>query len=162
MGQSTDGIICYGFLYGEECEEFPWDEEKWEGDFEEWWAFGFNGAGYVPACQPWTDKGGYAEGFDENSDLKPYFAAKKVHKAKVGPPPVEWVNTCSYECPVWILAVPGTVVTASRGHPESLKTRGVNTASCPPLGDIRQFRAFCAAHSIEVGELGWLLGSFYG
>ena len=36
MGVSTDGQICFGIAF-EECTEFPWDSEEYDGDIDAWW-----------------------------------------------------------------------------------------------------------------------------
>jgi len=162
MGQSTDGIICYGFLYGEETGGHPWNDEKWEGDFLEWWYFGLHGAKYVPTCQPFTAAGEYAPGFDKKSDLSPYFDVRKAHRERVGSPPVEWVNSCSCGCPVWLLAVPGTSVEVSRGYPRSIESLGIDVGGPPPMEDVRRFLVFCESQAIKVAKLEWYLGSYWG
>ncbi len=114
MGTSTDGILCYGVVYGEV--DFPWDAEPWDGDEEDWWV----GAGM---------------------------------------PPFHVVNYCSSECPLWILAIPGTVQTASRGFPETVLPLEVNADA------LERFEAFVATLDVkpdEENEAQWLLCSYWG
>ena len=43
MGTSTDGRINYGILFEEDF-QFPWDEdEKYDGDIEQWWMYKVHG-----------------------------------------------------------------------------------------------------------------------
>lgn len=90
MGVSTDGQICYGWIF-EEDYKFPWKNYE----EEEWWAHqhGFKKIGDYIKLQKWL---------------------------KENPLPFDVINYCSNEAPMFILAVPGTVLIARRGFPEQI------------------------------------------
>ena len=117
MGVSTNGQICYGFMF-EEGYEFPWDtdvSEHDEGDIEAWWR-GVNNY-KNPLFYPFTVDGDYKP--DVNKDdprISEYFTHQGEWMIK-NPVPVEEVNYCSGDCPMYILAIPSTVITNRRGTP---------------------------------------------
>ncbi len=111
MGQSTDGEISFGYIF-EEGFEFPWDE-KWD-DIEDWWR---DVNGFIPTFYPYDDRGEYKAGVT-SEHIDAYFDEKHEWDKNNYPVPVQLVNYCSGECPMYILAVPGSVVTANRGYPK--------------------------------------------
>lgn len=113
MGQSTNGQICFGVSFPEDF-EFPWDVSH-EGDIEEWWK---SLKGFVPLFEMWDAKGNYKDGKKPSeADSKRYYDHQ--HKwEEANPIPVELVNTCSCDYPKYIVAVPGTEMTAYRGDPK--------------------------------------------
>lgn len=116
MGVSTNGQVCYGYLF-EDGYEFPWGD-----DVERWWR---NECEFVPTDFPYTP---------DWNDLTPpasqqrkdaYF--DKVYKFdEANPMPFELVNVCSVDYPTWILAVPNTVLIARRGYPEEMKPEEIS------------------------------------
>lgn len=142
MGVSTNGIIAFGIDLGADEEtEFPWAEQE---DFEDWWtaASGFS--------HPEPKWGG------DGPDIAEYFAAKKLW-LKEHPCPVEHVIHCSYDYPMSILAVPGTVTENTRGNPEKIELATVSADAIAAL------KRFCADHKIETdSEPCWLLASLWG
>lgn len=116
MSISTDGQICFGFLF-EEDYEFPWDTEEFVHDIDTWWLEGVNQ--YKPPFQMYNDRGEYIDGVEPSKErFDIYYSHKDVFKATMPKVPVELVNCQSCDYPVYILAVPGTVRSASRGSPE--------------------------------------------
>lgn len=162
MGTSTDGIICYGWNVGED--PLPWDGD-FNGDEDKWWK---DVNGYQnPLWSPYTPDG----------ELVPELAAQQVNPwdqvsdprideyhafsrqwAKENPFPVELVNTCSGDCPMYIMAVAGSVTRCLRGYPESFDPSKL-------VFDEKEFEIaqnFLWEHKIETGEPRWWLASFWG
>lgn len=114
MGTSTNGQICFGIPF-EEDYEYPWDDEKYDGGFDDWWIYEicnyknpfelYNEEGYVGGKRPPEEK------ISEYFDTKNKFANKH-------PSPVGLVNYCSSDCDMYIVAIPKTCISNSRGYPE--------------------------------------------
>ena len=102
MGQSTDGQICYGIPFEEDF-EFPWDAEPHEGSFEDWWFQHING------YESWEDA-------SKRGESKGYFTHRKEFE-KLHPCHIDTVNYYSGDYPMWILAVPSSCKSNSRGYP---------------------------------------------
>lgn len=156
MGTTTDGEISYG-IYFDEGFEFPWSTDEWEDDFDEWWLIE---SGWKWNKQkPFDEDGNYALGIDRNHPLtKEYFDSRHIWRDS-HPCPVELVNYQSGECPAYIIAFRGSVITARRGYPELIdptRLNGTEEMSATLTG-------FCAKHGIE-HETGpqWYLSSYWG
>lgn len=110
MGVSTNGQLCYGVLF-EDGFEFPWDE--YDG-IEEWWK---EVKGFVPTVfYPFDDEGNYAEGFNrESPEVDAYFDEEDEWE-KANPIPVELVNYCSGEYPMYIITVSTASYSNRRGN----------------------------------------------
>lgn len=149
MGQSTDGILLFGVVF-EEGFEFPWDDHD---DIEDWWR---EVSGFRPTFSPYTPEGEYAEGVKSGDPrIDAYYSERRQWDA-AHPLPVELVNVCSGDYPIYALAVLGTVTRARRGYPEPI-TRQLGDVFPEPLVE------FCEAHGIEMpGDAGWLLASYWG
>lgn len=155
MGTTTNGEIWYGVLF-EEGLEFPWDivdeDSSDEGDIEEWWR---SVNGYVPLHTPFTEAGEYADGWHKDD---PRFREYYDHRHKWladNPLPVEMVNVCSGDYPMYGLAVVGSVRTANRGFPETFDPAELKA-------DATVLLDFCKRFSIEHGEPSWYLSSYWG
>lgn len=131
MGVSSDGILVFGIELGleDELPEFLYTEDGDEIDFDE-----------------------MVDGELGTHDL-PYSERVKARKAY----PVDLVCHCSYDYPMYILAVPGTEISASRGYPHEF-TNGLPTVT---QEQIDAFKEWAAEHDIE-GEPCWVLTSMYG
>jgi hypothetical protein len=136
MGISTDGILAFGFDLGLEGEkpEFLGDHE----DIDE----------MVTAEAGLTAP----EHRDYERDWREYWKAKKAALAAC---PIELIEHCSGEYPMYIIAVRGTGGYARRGYAQKVDT------SPPAPEKIEAARAWCEAHGIEWQEPCWLLASFY-
>ena len=108
MGVSTNGQLCYGVLF-EEGFEFPWDEYD---DIEDWWA---KVKGFTPTVYPYNSEGDYAEGINAKSPEIDIYHNEKSEWEKANPIPVELVNYCSCDYPMYILTVPSANYYNSRG-----------------------------------------------
>jgi len=139
MGVSTDGQLCFGIAFEEEF-MFPWtrdDDDEYE--FEDWWR---EQRGWT---QQWSDG-------DET------FFARRREFDKEHPAPVECVLHCSFDYPMYILALPGTSKSASRGYPTAIEVE------LTPLDDAAILK-FCADSGIEMNDDqrgAWLLSSLWG
>lgn len=114
MGVSTDGQLCFGVKF-EEGFKFPWDAKPFAGDIEAWW---MALRGYKPIFEMYDERGEYKDGKEPS---KAQQAAYYDHKAKfkdVNPLPVVLVNYCSYDCPMYIIAITSSSKQNSRGFPE--------------------------------------------
>lgn len=131
MGQSTDGIICYGVDLGE---ELPWvaNEEVW-GKLEEH-GFGPDDCddevmAYLLGGLPMF-KSDLVSGTDEwGVEYTAYYKERDRILKDFG---VTLVRHCSGECPMYILAMTSTVKEASRGTPEELDIPSMMSAPCMP------------------------------
>lgn len=156
MGTSTNGQICYGIMFEEDF-DFPWGDAKYDGDIEEWWK---EVSGYVnPHFNPWTEDGDYKEGVAHDDPRIQEYHDHRYDWAQNNPLPIEVVNYCSGDCPMYILAVPSTFESASCGYPTVINTRElvVKDEAEKDLID------FCKKHGIEVDDtsIGWWLSSLW-
>lgn len=134
MGVSTDAILCFGVDLSEDYEDLlPWQQlEDDDNDFDTWVA--------------------RISGADTDDWKAIKEAAEKC--------PVELVSHCSYDYPMYIVAVRGTKITARRGSPKVISLDAIG-------GDDfieRQIAAerFCEEHGIPCGDFQWLLCSMWG
>ena len=103
MSQSTDGQICFGISFPEGF-EFPWDKaDCWQ---ENWWR---NINNYKPLFDLHDNA--------SDEDCKKYYEHRRAFDEQ-NPFPVTLINTCSGDYPMYILAIPTTCLTASRGYPK--------------------------------------------
>lgn len=161
MGTSTDGQLCYGYLF-DEGHEFPWYSEDDFGDLEMWWE---EQNGYVELPlerEPYTEDGDYQEWFKKLSrdEQDKYLDPRWEHHrkwVKDNPIPFDLVNYCSGDCPMYILAVPSTVITANRGYPERI-------VSLPEIKGIKQFTECLQKYGIHdcIEQPSWYLSSYMG
>lgn len=103
MGTSSYAKICFGIVF-EEGFEFPWDKHP---DIEEWW---FNEIHkYKPPFEIYDEKGNWLNGVKPSEDaIKEYY--DHLHKFKSERPlPVELLNYCAYEQPMYILTLKETI-----------------------------------------------------
>ena len=158
MGVSTDGQICYGIAFDEET-EFPWGEDE----IEDWWIEKVHG--FKPSRQLYDDEGQYIGGVRPPDDvMDAHFAELRAFR-EAHPLPVKLVNHCSYDYPMYILAVPGTHKMARRGFPEA-----IDPASLSVTQEQREaLLAFCREHGIGtlngievLDEPKWWLSSMWG
>ena len=118
MGVSTDGQICFGILFDEGF-EFPWDSNEFEGDIEGWWTFDV--LEFRHSFEIFTPEGEYLGGERPPEErITEYFRERREFTERNPELPVELVNCCSGDCPMYILAIPKTCYSASRGYPEEL------------------------------------------
>jgi len=149
MGVSTDAIICYGISY-EEGYEFPWGEE----DIEEWWINDIKG--FKPVMEVYDDSGEWLEGVTEEQ-INEYFEYRRKFKNN-HPLPISLVHHCSNDYPMYILAVPSTVITAFRGYPKTINPDHFDLSN----HNIQPFIEFCKEFDLYVEDPDWYLCSYWG
>lgn len=150
MGTSTDGVLSFGVAFEEDF-EFPWGEQ----DIDDWWE---DEMSFTPTKQPWDKDGAPSPNLTE-ADITLYFKEKREWGA-ANPLPVELVNYCSGDCPMYILAVPGTETRASRGSVEEIVPRNMVVDQ----EAIDKYLRFCNEYGIRlpIGRLRWLLSGYWG
>ena len=141
MGVTTDGQISYGIMLTEEV-ELPWDTDEFEYEIEDWW----------------LKQTGFKLKYEDDPDT--YFTEVKAW-LDIHPIPVEPVNYCSGDYPMYILAVPNSVKTYSRGYPLMFDPTALERISPE---EHRSIIEFCKKYEIETdGEHpGWYLSSYWG
>ena len=153
MSTSTYGQLCYGIDVGE---DFPIDLSKFDYDVEEWWLFesGYRWEGK----EVFTEAGAYAPGVKRSDPvISEYFDSCRKWQEE-HPIPIKLVNTCNPDCELFIVAVPGTFHSASRGYPKRLDLHNVLLIDPEKL---EAWKNFCAKYDIK-GESGWYLSTFWG
>jgi hypothetical protein len=131
MGVSTNAILAFGFDLGE-LNEHDWQEalavklDDYDDDIE---AFLLDQYGV---------------------ELQ---RGEKLCRNKV---PVDIIQHCSYECPMYFLSIRGTQQTARRGYPTDI-------GLCKPMAPdrVQALRDFCAKHSIPWQEPSWYIFSMW-
>lgn len=110
MGVSTDGQICYGILF-EEGVEFPWDDERFDGDMDDWWLFEV--LKFRHSFEIYDPDGNYIDGTRPSQERISEYYNESREFLKANPCPVTKVTHCSCDYPMCILAVPHTFKYAS-------------------------------------------------
>jgi hypothetical protein len=153
MGVSTDGEISYGIAFPEGF-YFPWVEHD---DIDDWW---LDVSGYKPPFELYDATGNFIGGVRPTSEkISAYYEPRAVFQRE-HPLPVELVNVCSGNSPIYILALEGTLITANRGYPKAF-----NPDSLVVTDEQRNtLIEFCKTHNIDTGgvEPGWYLSSYWG
>lgn len=137
MGTSTNGILVFGFNV---CDE---DDEPLPDLLD----------GYEDFDDLVRDEAGIPEWTENRPDG--YFETVRQALAEC---PVTLVMHCSYNYPMYILAINGTKKTAHRGYPQEITQEELSVSA----ESIEKAKAWCAAHGIEWQEPKWLLCSLWG
>lgn len=97
----ANGNLSYGYVF-EEGYEFPWDDDKYNGDIDDWWedVRGFRGT----IEYPFDEFGEYKPGINSGSPEVSKYISERQEWFKANPCPVELVNYCSRDYPAYILA----------------------------------------------------------
>lgn len=132
MGVSTDGILVFGIDLGEEELEFLHD---FENDFDE----------FLHSLSGLPDYGEPGHDYVKDRDF-------------VNSYPVDLVWHCSYQYPMYILAIRGTETTAARGYPQKIDPSSLVVAN----EKIEFLKKFCETYGIEWQEPKWYLCSMWG
>lgn len=153
MGVSTNAQICYGIAFDEEF-EFPWSECD---DIEDWWVF--NVLGFKHAVEIYTPEGEYIDGVKPAADvINKYYADIRAFR-DAHPMPIKLVTHCSGDYPMYILAVPGSRITCSRGDWVELDPAALTVTQ----EEHNRLVHFCEEFSIVVDNTPrWLLTSYWG
>lgn len=139
MGTSTDAILAFGFDLGEELPESLEAAEDEGFDFDEWLAAKLG----LPE---------WREGMTDD-ERTTHYATKR---AAIEAFPVDLITHCSYDCPMYFLAVRGTETSARRGYPQEVATPEIDPEKLSAL------RAFCEQNNIEWSEPKWQIFSLWG
>jgi hypothetical protein len=160
MGVSTDAQISFGILFKEEEAEFPWHGEKYDWDIEEWWR---DERGYKPPFEIWEESSAEHKKGITPAQKSEYYKHRKEWLQQ-NPVPATEVNYCSGEFPMYILAVPSTVLTAYRGHPVELVPAQLIYPPKASVVELRAFYAFIEKYFPEHLSPGpnWRLTSYWG
>lgn len=135
MSTSTDGQICYGIVFPEGF-EFPWETYDEEG----WWR---KVKGYKPPFELYTEDGEYINGVKpEQAQIDAYYEHQRNWE-KANPFPVEVVNYCSGDCPMYILAAKGSLLSNSRGYPLEFDPNNMK------MGDWQALIEFCETYLLK-------------
>lgn len=133
MGVSTNGILVFGIQLPEE--ETPDFLEDFDGDFDSF----LNSLSGLPK---WREEG---HDFEKDRAFRESF-------------PVDLLSHCSYDYPMFILAVRGTEKTAYRGDPKIIDPSSLVVSP----DKIEELRKFCDEYDIEWEEPKWYLCSMWG
>lgn len=155
MSVSTDGQICFGIALGEGI-ELPWEDEDGDGYIESWWR---DVQGYKPPFEMYNDRGSYIGGVTPSEEKHREYYDHQYAFEKTHPLPVELVNYCSGDYPIYILAVPDSVKCAGRGYPKLFDPAELTVTKA----EVDALLEFCADYGIEYdGEPQWWLSSYWG
>jgi hypothetical protein len=155
MSVSTDGQICFGILFEEDF-EFPWSQEEYFHDIEQWWLEEI--LQYKPPFKLYED-GGYIGGIKPQQEKIDEYYEHQNNFEKKNPLPVSLVNYCSRDFPIYILAVPSSVVGCCRGFPTKFKLEDLVVTE----EEINKLVQFCKDHNIEYeSSPQWYLSSYWG
>jgi hypothetical protein len=154
MGTSTNGQLSFGVAFDEDF-EFPWSDEKYEGDIEEWWR---DVRGFVnPIECPFDDRGDYKPGINTDSPVISEYFAKQREWETANPIPVELVNYCSGDYPMWIIAAKH--MENCRGTPQKVTMEFIRDTD----EAFQRLSEFLDKYGIESeNEPDWWLTSYWG
>ena len=156
MTTSTNGQICYGIALDEDT-EFPWDSDEYEGDIDDWWVSGV--LGYQPPFKMYNSAGNFINGVEPPKEkVKAYYQDRRDFKARNPKLPIELVNCCSGDYPMWILAVPSSCRSAGRGYPEAFHPSELSVSD----DEVAALEEFCDNYDIERDAPNWWLSSYWG
>jgi len=155
MSVSTDGIICHG-IYFEEDFQFPWHNDEFDYDIGDWWIHEV--CGFKSPVEMWNDDGQLRTDIEiSKEDFKLYYDSKREF-SKDHPIPVELVRTASDSCVEFIIAVPGSKLSASRGYPNTFDPNSLVVTDEQREALVE----FCKKYLGVDGEPKWYLSSYWG
>lgn len=159
MGVSTDGQISFGILF-DEGYVFPWDindSGEFDDDIKVWWR---RKQGFRHSFEIYTPEGGYIDGKRPSEErITAYYKERDDFNDAHPLPAVELVNCCSRDCPMYILAIAGSVGACSRGYPQRFQPADLQVTP----DQVRELLEFCKAHGIKYeDDPAWYLSSYWG
>lgn len=156
MGQSTDGILFYGYCWDEEGAELWADgQENEDGESEDAEERYARLIGIPRPTAEYPERDNHTpEAERARSAFSDYWDAKGKAVEASG---VEVDRHCSGECPIPYVAVTASKTTARRGYPETIKTLDVGVGWDKMLAD------YCALMGITPPQEkpGWWLVSMW-
>ena len=159
MTISSNGIIAYGIMFDEDnIENLPWIGEDGDGDIDDWWVDVVHK--WKPPFVLFDESGNYT------NDVKPpqewiseYFDKRREFVKSLPKLPIKMVIHCSFDYSMWIMAIPETVMSVSRGYPQKIPDGFVHH---DPQWD-KTLVEFCEQYKIEIPDQpSWWLTSLYG
>jgi hypothetical protein len=132
MGVSTDGILVFGIDLGEEIPDFL---EEFEGDFDN----------FLDSISGLPQYGEEGHDFTKDREFRDNYG-------------VSLTTYCSYEYPMYIIAVNGTETNVNRGYVEEINPEDMKISQ----EKIDKLKSFCEEYGIEWQEPKWLLASMWG
>ncbi len=157
MSTSTDGQIGFGVIFGDGY-EFPWDRQPYDGDIDEWWLEEV--LKFKSSFRIFSEDGSYVGGQRPPQEtIDKYFEERNDFKAAHPKLPVELVNYCYVDYPMWMLATPSSYRRNSRG--EAVEFNPSTLRVCEE--EKQALLDFCKKHNLEF-EKGpaWYLTSYWG
>lgn len=141
MGVSTNAILVFGIDLGEELPE-SWikSEDEDEFDFDNYLA----------------EKAGHPPWREDMSEPERQLRWKNIREI-VGSSPVSLLIHCSCDYPMYILAVNGTEISASRGYPEEILDSNLSVDQVR----IQKFKEWVINSGIGWSEPKWYLCSMW-
>jgi len=159
MGVSTNGQICYGVVF-EEGYEFPWGKDGEDGGIEDWW---MEINGYKPPFEIYDENGDYIDGKRPPTEKMDQWYESRIAWKKQNPLPVEMINYCSIDYPMWILAVPNIGIRCHRGDPTPFELRELGDTPESFSANAKAMMEFLTKHNLKYREgPGWFLSSYWG
>lgn len=149
MGQSTDGIIFFGFNLGSSDDGFSLDELWGVGvDDADWEAEYAKRKGILPP----------SEEYDDSPEVqKKHHDYWEVKRKLVAAEPCSIDFHCSGDYPVYYVSIKRTQKRARRGYPEELTVTDFNVRD----SEVQQLKEFCEFMGIEWQEPKWWLASLW-
>lgn len=156
MGVSTNGQICFGVLEEETDGDFPWEEPPHDG-IDDWWLCDIHG--FRHSFELFDDAGEWLPGVEADKAKRDrYYAEERGFVDNMPELPVSFMNACSYDEPVNIIAVPETERTVARGYPETFRPEELVVSET----GLKAFVDFLTTYGITHPEPRWYLSSFWG
>ena len=151
MGTSTNGQLCYGVAFEEDF-EFPWGD-----DIDDWWVYTVHK--FEHSFELFDSAGCYLNGREPTDEGNTRYWQERRDFEAAHPLPVTLVNYCSGDCPMYVVAVPGTTVVARRGYPEVVDP----SALLVTQDQYGQLMKFFTDFGIDAPSTpSWLLTSYWG
>ena len=144
MGVSNDAILAFGFSLEENRPECLESNDK---NYE-----GFSDMVVDLELKHPNDSFEYRRS-DNSPEWRNYYEEVQKIKAEC---PVELIWFCSYEYPMYFVALKDTKIKARRGDIEMVKMRNISSQELDKLKD------FCKKYSIEWKEPNWFLFGMNG
>lgn len=162
MGTSTDGQICYGIQF-EEGYSFPWLKKEYDNEIGVWWLYKVHG--YKDPCQLFDAEGNFVEGRKPSEAvIEAHFTARDKARSEY-PLPVVEMNYCSGSSPMYILAIPSSVLCNSRGFPVVFSPAKLQVSTEETAALIAFCRRYCQPREGEefpAMKPRWYLTSYWG
>jgi hypothetical protein len=149
MGQSTDAILCWGIEVTEDDEGVPWDEAAEEAGFDEGGADEEYLALVLCGLAPYRG--------DNDAALREYWKAKREALKACD---IELVRHCSYDYPMYVLAIAASKVKANRGYPQTITKAHIDQAEADTWQ--AKLTDACEKLGVEPQSGQWILCSMLG